>query len=128
MPRSRTDKLKKDAKTSQIWGWVRANLDAEELKEYKAWVAAFDGATDLFSTFLDNDYVLKFYHDDKNECYVANASGHWERNPDLARWTLVGRGSTPMLALCQLYYKHVFILDATWSKGIDIDKPLTDWV
>lgn len=114
MPRQK--KLLNSAAAREKGGYINIELDEDERKECREWLADPAVAANGLQQLVDDKYQVKLSYDAGNDCYVAYVSGHWKLNKPDSEWTLVGRGSTVDKALGQALFKHYVVAKGSWEE------------
>ncbi len=105
--------------------FVNLELNAEQVKEFRAWREDFDGVIDEWGAILNDGYKTSIKYDDYSSSYTAYFFA--PEDSDNVGYILSGRGGNPYRALSELVYKHTRILQGEWSQyhsnGKAVDDP-----
>jgi hypothetical protein len=106
-------------------GFVACDLSEQQKTELKASLVTPE---DLFEALLKDveaGYRLTFSFDDYNQCHQVVGTPKAEDHDDYG-WLLVGRGSSPLKALKQWFFKHHLVLRGDWTPGKGISRAEID--
>jgi len=86
------------------FSFVRFELTAPELRQVKEWKPTLDELDEIVASYNEKDYRISLSYDDYNSCHQAMMVQKFQNGPN---WNLglVGRGSSPIRALKQLFWK-----------------------
>lgn len=107
--------MAKQTKTPQ-WkkkAFVRYELDAEQLRSCKLWKPSGEELDEEMYKFTDASYKISFSYDAYNKCEQVLCQTDNDSDPNADK-ILVGRGSTPLKAFKQLWWKHWKGCDGIW--------------
>lgn len=94
--------------------FIQRELSAEESLACKRQVAPLEALDDSAMSLGDQGYRISLKWDTYGDCYGAWMQQTQDGKPN-AGMCLTGRGSTPMKALKQLFFKHYVLLEENWA-------------
>lgn len=109
--------------TFQSRRFLQRELTSDEQKACKAWEAFVDRADDMLAAWLDAGGKVSARYDEFNRsyaCWLIPSDGDTGK----AGLILSGRGSTPMKALKQAFFKHYVVFEEEWPAEIDTRGPI----
>jgi len=98
-------------------GYLRCELTDQQKVELKGQSLSWEEASNTLTELLEADYRVTLKYDTSNSCFQALMSSTLSEN-EAAGWTLAARGSEPLKALKQLFYKHYVMLSEQWGQGM----------
>lgn len=101
---------------SDFKGFVNLDLSKQQKETLKKAEFTLDHVEDCLVKLNEAGYKVSFNFDSFNDCYGCFIMPATEKSPN-AGYILPGRGSTPIKALKQAYYKHSVLLEGDWSEA-----------
>lgn len=98
--------------------FIQRELTADEQKACKNWSLFADRSDDMLAHWLDAGGKCTLRFDEYNRsfaCWLIPSAGDSGKDGLI----LSGRGSTPLKAMKQCFFKHFVLFEETWPKGID---------
>lgn len=96
--------------------FVNYDLRKEEKTKFKKWVAAESANLDnMLIRVAEGDYQVSMKYDEYNSCYASFMSPRGEKAKVNEGLILTGRGSTPLMALMGVLFRHFVLFEGEWS-------------
>jgi hypothetical protein len=94
--------------------FVNYDLTLNEREQCKAWQLTLEELDNLMLGMVESGYNITLNYDVRNQAYGCFIKVRSDENVN-AGLILTGRGSTPLKAFKQAYYKHTTVFDGTWG-------------
>lgn len=117
---------KYDPPKFELKGFIRCDLDKDQLSRIKGQEADVLKLFDIAETLVDNGYKFGFSHDTYNSCYQASLTCTNKENQNYG-FCLTGRGPSLPQALMVLMFKHFEICGEAWPVNEDFGKIRSEW-
>ena len=118
-------------KPSNNWnfkGVIKCELSKSDKMEYKLWLEGQPDVDSWLLKLMEDGYKTTLSYDDYQSCHQASMTPKANLKLEHEGWLLVGRGSTPWRAICNLLYKHLVMLKGSWHNATDrMVDGMEDW-
>lgn len=96
--------------------FVNYDLRKEEKAKFKKWVTAeMPRLDEMLIGLSEGEYQLSVRFDDYNGCHAAFLSPRGEKAKVNEGLILTGRGSSPLMAIMGVLYRHFVLFEGEWG-------------